>query len=316
MEGLNLNSYRLKGDVEFDDFWQKLSAKSPQEIGPLMFWATQFNHSEKPSILEPFGKVPEISRTEATLLLEARAFYAKNREAILFLLGYYSLPYCYAAANGVKVLSFSKRLVEDPFSRLFETAQYVESIAKVHPSSEEWLNYVLKFRVLHGAIRAQLSQKTEWNISEWGLPINQEDLCGTMLSFSWLILQGFNKLGIPYSEKEANGWLLLWNKVGALQGLPNELLPNSMKQAASLEEAIRKRQFRKSEEGVLLTGKLCEVLEKQTPPNLLSNDSKSVIAWLCGNEVAQVLELKEGVPQPKLQFALAGAGLRKRIFGF
>lgn len=315
MESLDFDAYRLIGDTDFDVFWHSIQVSNAEKSGELFQWASKFHISGLPEVLKPFAQLPPLNRNEITLLLEARNFYQFNREAILFLLGYYSLPYCYAAAKGVQVLSFSKRLIDDPFSRLFETAQYVEAVAQRHPFSSEWVESVLKFRCLHAAIRSKLNNNPAYDRETYGLPINQEDLCGTLLSFSYLILKGLTSIGIRYSEREAKGWFLLWSRVGALQGLPPELLPKDFYNAEFLEKTIRKRQFGASKEGQKLTQKLVEVLNEQALIPFLNTPAQEVIAAMVGSPIAKYLGLPKPKPITYLKMVLTGNTIRKRILG-
>ncbi len=75
-------------------------------------------------------------------------FFEANAQEVMAMLGYYSLPYCYAAADGAKVLWMSERIQKDTLKRLTETGQFVFDVSEVgafdfrrfchseHPKSE------------------------------------------------------------------------------------------------------------------------------------------------------------------------------------
>ncbi len=260
---------------------------------------------------------------------KASLFFEKNKENILFTLGTYSLPYCYAAKNGVKVLFLSKRLQTDAKKRLEETANFLINITskdiflgEIKPiisenQSENQLNeniskgafLCLKTRLLHASIRHFVVNKTVWNAPEWGEPINQEDMAGTNLSFSYIILQGLKKMNIPFTDEEAENYLHLWNVIGYFLGVEEPFLPDTMKESFWLDKLIAERQFAPSEEGKTLTKALLAVFEE----SVSSFYNKTAIAqmrFLLGDKIADMID----VPKSTL-FSGILAGLRtKNLF--
>ena len=103
----------------------------------------------------------------------------------MLLLGFLSLPYCYAAANGAEVLVRSERIVNEPEKRLSETAQFVfDVMAKdAFEPHGQGLSTILKIRLMHAAVRWYIEQSDNWNKKLLGVPVNQEDMAGTNLSF-------------------------------------------------------------------------------------------------------------------------------------
>src|SRR2546430_5548445 len=61
--------------------------------------------------------------------------------------------------------------------------------------------YTTLFRSRH-----LVGQSGQWD-STWGTPINQEDLAGTLLSFSCLPTTSLQKLGVPVLPEEAEAYL-------------------------------------------------------------------------------------------------------------
>ena len=249
----------------------------------------------------------------------ASLFFQKNKENILFTLGTYSLPYCYAAKNGVKVLFLSKRLQTDAKKRLEETANFLINITSKDIFSENILGNIsenkniskgaficLKIRLLHASIRHFVINKTVWNATEWGEPINQEDMAGTNLSFSYIILQGLKKMNIPFTDVEAENYLHLWNVIGYFLGVEEEFLPDTMKESFWLDKLIAERQFAPSEEGKILTKALLAVFEE----SVSSFYNKTAIAqmrFLLGDKIADMVD----VPKSTL-FSGVLAGVRAK----
>ncbi|MCS6795131.1 MAG: DUF2236 domain-containing protein [Raineya sp.] len=227
-------------------------------------------------------------------MLAGAKFFQKNRNIILHLLGVLSLPYCYAAKNGVQVLAFSKRLQKDTFQRLRETAIFTIKANSFNvANAENWKKNILKIRLLHALVRLFIWQSGKWQTAIWGEPINQEDMAGTNLTFSYIVLRGMRKLGITFSEKEADSFLHLWNVIGFLMGVNMELLPSSLREAYWLDKKIASTQFAESQEGKALTQALIETFYKYLPARFLADWVVAEMRFLLGKEIADMLAVPE-----------------------
>ena len=95
-----------------------------------------------------------------------------------------ALPYCYAGADGAKVLAKSQRIQNDTLKRLEETGEFIFTVMQ----EKNWHNgkafrKILKVRLMHAAIRFFSEFHGTWNTA-WGKPVNQEDMAGTNGAFS------------------------------------------------------------------------------------------------------------------------------------
>ena len=70
-----------------------------------------------------------------------------------------------------------------------------------------------KIRLIHASIRYYVYQ-AGWNVNEYGEPIDQEDLVGTLLAFSYQTLEGLKLLGMDISDEEYHAYLHSWAVVG------------------------------------------------------------------------------------------------------
>src|SRR6201999_3276000 len=107
-----------------------------------------------------------------------------------------SLPEAYACAKGAQVLYRTGRLTDQDGTmrtftrRLMETSQFVVNVCipgGLEPNGKGIVTSQ-KVRLIHAAIRYFI-KKGEWDVATLGEPINQEDMAGTLQSFSTLILQ-------------------------------------------------------------------------------------------------------------------------------
>lgn len=215
-----------------------------------------------------------------------------------------SLPEAYACAKGAKVLYATGRLSEHNGSlsvftrRLMETAQFVMNVCSPGGLSPNGAGIVTaqKVRLIHASIRYYL-RNYHWDLSN-GEPINQQDMAGTLQSFSTLILQGLTQLNIQLSQDEKEGYYHIWHIVGHIIGLREELNPKNYEDGFNLGKAILKDQMAASSEGVELTKAVYQFMEHTLPGNLLNHVPEAMIRFLAGNEVADVLEVR---PYSKLQ---------------
>jgi len=118
-----------------------------------------------------------------------------------------------------------------------------------------------------------------------GIPINQEDLAGTLLTFSFLAIDGLRKLGANISSEAADAYFDAWCGVGKLLGVLPEMIPGNLEEAAELKEIISRRQFAPSDEGREMTRALIDMLEKNSPP-LLEGIPTGLMRLFIAQEIA------------------------------
>jgi len=229
-------------------------------------------------------------------LAAGQSFFSEHASDIMLLLGFLSLPYCYTAAYGAEVLVKSKRILEDPATRLMDTATFVFDVTSKGAFKPEGkaLVGILRVRLLHAATRWYINHSGDWDITMMGQPINQEDMAGTNLSFSLMAVRGLRKLGKFLEPEKAFNYINYWNKIGLLLGLKPELLPESNKEAFHLEKQIRGRHFKSSDAGLKLTKSLYKYYEKAVADTPLDGLTKSFMIYLLGDKVASQLGLEIG----------------------
>ncbi|MBE8411104.1 DUF2236 domain-containing protein, partial [Leptospira borgpetersenii serovar Ballum] len=123
-------------------------------------------------------------------------------------------------------------------------------------------------RLMHASIRHFIFESNQWK-EEWGKPINQQDMAGTLQSFSSLILEGLAFSGITLDEEEKDSYIHLWKVTGHILGVLPELSPDTYEDAYALGLSIFQDQRRKSEAGKILAKSLLDFMEYMVPGNLL-----------------------------------------------
>lgn len=222
---------------------------------------------------------------------------------IVTALFYASLPSCYAAAKGVQVLHLTARLETDPYRRIMETSQMIVDVMAPGGLAlgGRGLRSAQKVRLMHAAVRYLIRKSGKWNPA-WGQPINQEDMAGTLLTFSTVVLQSLERMGCEVSDAERRAYYHAWRVVGFVMGIDERLLEEQLEDAVHLQELIQRRHFSASPEGHALTKALLQMAEHIMPGNLFDGMPATLTRHLIGNTTADLL----GVPASDWTRALMG----------
>src|ERR1700761_4553906 len=206
-----------------------------------------------------------------------------------------SLPSAYAAAKGVKVLYMTAQLDTNARRRVMETGQFLIDAANVGGLNDDGKGRrtIQRVRLMHAAVRHLIKARNEvtpgmWH-PDWGIPINQEDLAGTRMSFSYVFSEPMRRLGVRVPAKDVDAYLHLWNVIGHLLGVRDELLVHDAADATALVATIRRRQFAASPEGQEMTRALLNLMDQLTPVHRLDGTIPPLIRHLIGDETADLL---------------------------
>ncbi len=263
-----LNQNRLIGDSLADNLVKQIFEKKEQanfyrllqmDSTPIM----EAEDSELKSFLMDIRPLPQWF--DAERISKGQNFYKKFATPVMTLLGGLSLPYCYAASPGNKALYLSDKMRKSPGKRLVDTADFIISVStaiNISENSEAQIS-INKLRLIHAVARYYILNSNNWSM-EWGLPINQEDMAGTNLAFSYIIINVLQKTGYMMTNREKENFLALWRYIGYQLYIEDELLPSTLKEAELLEKTIRNRHFKKSEEGFTLAKELITYYKSMT----------------------------------------------------
>lgn len=172
------------------------------------------------------------------------------------ILGCASLPACYAAGDAAKVLWLTQQLETHVTRRIVETGQFIVDVMSpggLEPGGRGILS-AQKVRLMHAAVRHLVSTDPQaaqpnipprhfgdvlsahrWKTDQWGLPINQQVMAGTLLTFSYIILKSLRVLGVSLPPQQEADYLHTWNVVGHIMGLH----PSFLETADTYENAER-----------------------------------------------------------------------------
>jgi hypothetical protein len=248
--------------------------------------------------IEKSSQPPDV---DGERLARGEAVFAEYAPVILVVLGFYSLPAAYAAKNGVQVLYRTGYLRQRPLRRVFETTRMVVDMLRpgaLGPGGSA-VRTAQKVRLIHAGVRHVLRSDPHrpWP-SAFGLPINQEDMAGTLMTFSFLVLDGLEKLNLRLSPADREDYLYAWVSIGRLMGIRDDLLPGNLREAEALTRRIYSRQIAESTEGKLMTQALIQGMKGLWPGTWLDGMPAAIIRHFLhddpfgGRDVAQLL----GVP--------------------
>ena len=244
-------------------------------------------------------------RDEA-MVNEAEQFFLLYGLASSTLLACASLPQCYVMKFGTEVLAYTKFLQVDPTRRIRETAQMVMDVmvpGGLKPGGRG-VRATMKVRVMHAIVRHMIMNdpRAVANPADpalkarFGLPINQEDLVYTLMTFSYVVVEGFRTMGYQMTDRQREGYIHCWNIVGCLMGIREELLPATFADAKQLFEAIQRRQHGQSEAGQKLTAALLKSVEDALPGEHHDPLVAALARKLVGDSTADAL----GIERPSL----------------
>ena len=247
---------------------------------------------------------------DRALIQRGQDFFGDWPLAITTALFCASLPGAYAAADGAQVLAVTSDLATKNITRrVAETGRMLMDVmdlgraspATLGPGGQGYLT-IRGVRLLHAVVRRTLTAEggvvrqtcdetvpLRW-CKEWGLPVNQEDLLGTLLTFTTAVFLGLDRLGIPYDPGAADAYLHTWCVVGHLLGIEPELLPIDRRQGEELMATIARRHHRSSPAGHRLTEALLAHMETSMPLGMRKLP-RTLVRRLLPGEVAGLLDV-------------------------
>jgi hypothetical protein len=291
-----LDAMRAEVDPLADEVIQELFARG--EVGSANVWMSylmthgsmELERLPEPlrSYFERSGRLP--AWVDRELLSEGQALFHRCGPLSVVALVGASLPTCYAGAQGVQVLHLTSRMEKDVYRRIVETAQMVVDVMGPRGLEEDgWgIRDAQRVRLMHAAVRHLVRGSGQWNPA-WGEPVNQEDMAGTLLTFSVVTLRALRKLGYTPSAREAQAYYHTWRVVGFLLGVDERLLPAGLEEGERLADLIFERVFAPSVQGREMTRVLIERLDHLVPGQIFEGLAATLIRYLVGDETADLL---------------------------
>lgn len=181
-----------------------------------------------------------------------------------------SIPEGYAAPSLARILNISGQLRDNPYHRLMGTLRFLIDVstphgfeqAEGHPAKQSppprAIITTQKVRLMHAGVRTNVAP--EWEdydeyVRKYGTPINLEDMLGTMIGFSMLVVWGLRTLRVsmgPESEytEDEEAYYYVWRTFGRMFGIypagqpeSKEYIPQNLTEAREFYDSYRRRHF-------------------------------------------------------------------------
>jgi hypothetical protein len=141
----------------------------------------------------------------------------------------------YLSSGVTKTLAATGELEAMAPRRVAETSEFIESLYASGTLGRDSAGFknTIRVRLMHAFVRDKLL-RSGWDTSRWGMPINQADMAGTVLSFSVTYLMGLRMLGFVVSKAERAALIHFWRYVGRLLGVSDAFLPATERESLRL----------------------------------------------------------------------------------
>jgi hypothetical protein len=240
-----LNRLRLIGDPDLDPLMKSDEAeKFKFDVQSHRLLVTETVIDKK-----FFRVVPDtpLDQLDAEKLMRAQRLFATYGAEISGALLLAALPQSYAAQWASRVLVASARLQDDFRRRILGTSQFL--VVAMRGAKDKWdverywtkgknpsaaslmmpWKACLAVRLYHAAIRKSL---TPWDDRKEPLatllgdhndvPINQEDLLATLLTFTITVFEVLERYGISWTADEQRAYLYAWDLIGQHLGIGSD----------------------------------------------------------------------------------------------
>jgi hypothetical protein len=311
-----LEPFRSIGDKEADDLFERVYEEGKVDALNACFKVlatSEHNNITKilkdPVLIKDFEDYLEsLSHLPAwadeAKMNQASEFFKMHAERIGLLLFVKSLPTCYTCAKGAKVLNMTGRIEAHDGSfdsmtrRLLETGQFIFNVCAKFAFNERGRGFisVQKVRLMHASIRT-IALKHGWDTSTYDHPINQEDLAGTLLTFSTIILQGLEQSGLDIKQSDKEAYMHLWKVVGSMMGVQDELLVEDPQGGKEFMDTILKHQQASSEDGIALTASCISFLQYHLKRKVLQDEPARFMRFFIGDEAGDMLAIADHEPR-------------------
>jgi hypothetical protein len=222
-----------------------------------------------------------------------------------------SLPLSYTAEHGARVLTATAELASGNVNRrVAETGKLLLDIMTIDSpdatplarGSAGW-RAAAGVRTFHAAIR-QMLLNNRWDTTAHGVPVNQEDLIGTLVLFTVAVVDALKKMGVTVKPEERDAYVHLWMVVGYLLGIDYSLIHREVAGTRSdaeltfeelrvLGDVLQKRNSRMNPDGQQLSASLMGLF-RQSISGPLGSFPAAATRILIGDEQGDLLDIPTG----------------------
>lgn len=261
-----LDKFRLQGDDEAArDLAAIRSTLSEKQYGDLPMILGRWDPSQPDDVLppavrdyvrKPFDGMP--GWISSTSINAAQKNYTTDHLAGgRFVLGTYSLPILYIDPEIATTLQESEQLLAHVRRRLEDTLAFFESV--MSPGSLDagglGLKWIRRVRLTHAVARdLVLNGRHRIAFSDVvgpvpnTMPLDQLELALVLQTFSWVMIDGLDKMRWPMPSDQHADHVHVWSAIGWMLGIDELLLPHgtqAVADAQGLFEQLRDEQLQR-----------------------------------------------------------------------
>lgn len=246
-----------------------------------------------------------------------RVFLDHCVEFCLILLGK-SLPEGYAAPCLSELLAMSGNLEKKPYRRLIGVLQLVVDVCEVGGFEPEGraIAAARQARLLHAGVRRLVTRIRPEYVACYGAPANFEDMLGTIMGLSLLIVNGAPQLWGGIDDAEAEDFYYLWRAFAVAMGIhppgqegSDEWVPRNIAEAQEFYHAYERRHYEhnpaSNPTGCALAGENLRMLKHLLPGWARALGGEKAIELLCERLLGAEACRRVGLPTPAFDSAFA-----------
>jgi hypothetical protein len=229
-----LDSLRQQGDVQADLAVRRMMEEREVRAVNEIFKTLRADDAPIPADAPaPFLEFVEATRTlpswaDRSRLARGGDVFLKHSSSAAVVMLASSLPRGYAAPCLCRILSISRDLATHPYQRLMGVIQLLVNVSSkgaFEPNGRAVVT-AQKLRLLHAGVRTMVPRFRPGYEETFGVPVNHEDMLATIMGFSYLVIEGLQRLGLPLSDAEAEDLYYLWRVYAQMMGIHPEGKPD------------------------------------------------------------------------------------------
>lgn len=221
----------MEGDPAMDRCVEWMFAHGAREGRALFYQALEQGIDAVPDAPAPLRAFfEEIERlpdwVDPELLAEGARFHHRIGLAGPYILRDLALMGGYLLSGFNQALVLTGALNKGASQRIAETGKWwMDCTASdgLRRGAPGWRSSI-EVRLVHAMVRRHLPSRPEWDVAEYGLPVNQIDMVATYLAFGPIMLLGVRAMGIPVTRRDSRAVMHLWKYVAWLMGVQEKWL--------------------------------------------------------------------------------------------
>jgi hypothetical protein len=227
----------MEGDPAMDRLVQWMFEFGPREARPLFYQALEKGIDSIPDAPEPlrafFREIDTVPDwVDWDLIEDGVSFHHRIGMAGPYILRDLALMGGYLLSGFNRALVMTGALNKGAARRIIETGKWWMDCTE-HDGLRRFgpgFRSSVEVRLVHAMVRHHLPARPEWDVEEFGLPVNQIDMVATYLAFGPIMLLGVRAIGIPVTRHDSRAVMHLWKYVAWLMGIEEKWLCDDERQ--------------------------------------------------------------------------------------